>query len=62
MLIGVVEWRGGDQCGGFLDRQWWVSALWLFARSIVSLCLFFFFLLVIMWWLFVVDVVVVGGF
>jgi len=41
VLIGVVEWRGGDQCGGFLDRRWWVSALWLLARSTVSLCFFF---------------------
>ena len=45
VLIGVVEWRGGDQCGGFLDWQdwrWWVSALWLLVRSTVSLCFFFF--------------------
>ena len=38
MLVGMVEWRGGDQRGGFLDqrdRLWWVSALWLLARSTV---------------------------
>ena len=49
VLIGVVEWRGGDQCGGFLDWQdwrWWVSALWLSVRSTVSLCFFF-----PSWWL-----------
>ena len=38
VLVGMVEWRGGDQRGGFLDqrdRQWWVLALWLLARSTV---------------------------
>ena len=38
LLIGVVEWRGGDQRGGFLDWQWWVLALWLSVRLTVSLC------------------------
>ena len=38
VLVGMVEWRGGDQRGGFLDqrdRLWWVLALWLLARSTV---------------------------
>ena len=42
----MVEWRGGDQCGGLLnwrDWRWWVSTLWLSTRSTVSLCFFFFF-------------------
>ena len=32
LLIGMVEWRGGDRRGGFQDRRWWISRL---ARSVV---------------------------
>ena len=58
VLIGVVEWRGEDQRGGFS-----VVVVGKIDRFFVCVCVFFsLLLLVIMWWLFLVDVVVVGGF
>ena len=50
MLIGMVEWRGGDQRGGFS-----IVVVGMIDRFFVCVCvLFSLLLLVIMWWLFLV--------
>ena len=59
LLIGVVEWWGGDQRGGFQywwDRWWWVSrsarsAVVSFWVSGFQYCVFFLIIFFFSWWL-----------